>query len=69
MRAAGTPVPLRTRSVVPPTPLRLFYGCLTVFGRRGVGGDTEGAWMGGKEKARRVGGLGLIDGGLCYFFR
>jgi hypothetical protein len=29
-----------------PYPLRLFYGCLTVFRRRGAGGDSERVWRG-----------------------
>ena len=37
---------LRPRSVPPPTPLRLFTGCLTVFGRRGDGEGTEGVGRG-----------------------
>ena len=34
--------PLHRRSVSAPYPLRLFYGCLTVFSRREDGGKTEG---------------------------
>ena len=40
-----------SRSVPAPTPLRLFYGCLTVFGRRGDGAGSEGGRRGGNEKS------------------
>ncbi len=39
-----------SRSVPPPTPLRLFYGCLTVFGRRGDGAGSDRGRRGGNEK-------------------
>ena len=38
----------RSRSVPAPSPLRLFTGCLTVFGRRGDGAGSEGVRRGKK---------------------
>ena len=35
------PLEFRSPSVVSPYPLRLFYGCLTVLCRRGVGPASE----------------------------
>ena len=45
---------LRLPSVPAPYPLRLFTGCLTVFGRSGVGAGTERVRRGDGEAMAKM---------------